>query len=71
MLLDPDQPLALPLQALGGQGMISWFVNGRFVGDSEAGIHLLHYFSEQGEQELVAIDTLGNLARVEIRIGMR
>ena len=71
LLLDPDQPLALPLQALGGQGMISWFVNGRFVGDSEAGMHLLHYFSEQGEQELVAIDTLGNLARVEIRIGMR
>lgn len=67
-LPDDHTQLALSLSALGGQGTLDWYLNGRYVGSSLQGHAYPITVHEKGKHELVVLDTHGGLDRVTFNI---
>jgi len=61
------QEIALHASAEGGRGKIYWFLNGRFVAESQSGTTSMLPPTE-GRHELMAVDSEGRKTTVEIEI---
>jgi len=60
--------LELNLSAIGGQGDLDWYLNGRYKGSTLQGHTLPVTILEPGSHELVVIDEKGDLDRIEFEI---
>lgn len=67
-LPDATTKLELNLSALGGQGALDWYLNGRYLGSSLQGHAYPIAISQKGRHELVVLDEVGDLDRIEFEI---
>ena len=60
-------PIRARVQALGSDGLVSWLLNDRFIGQTTGTDALELTFADSGDQRLVAIDSGGRYAATSIR----
>lgn len=60
--------LELNLSALGGQGALDWYIDGQFVGSSLQGHAYPITITQKGQHELVVLDEMGDLDRIEFEV---
>ena len=59
---------AIKLDAVGGQGVRDWYINGRFVGASQEGHFLEYQFKEAGKFEVVVVDKNAHVDRIMLNV---
>ena len=58
----------IKLEAVGGQGLRDWYINGRFVGASQEGHFLEYSFKESGVFEVVVVDQNAHVDRLTVSV---
>ena len=70
-LAQGQQDFAVRVRALAGVGKLNWYLNGRWLQQSASDSWLEIQLAELGQQQLLAIDSAGNLALVEFELHQR
>ncbi|WP_075186470.1 penicillin-binding protein 1C [Teredinibacter haidensis] len=63
-----NRALAIPLQASGGEGIHSWYINGHFHHQSHASAAGTAIIDKAGEYQIVVSDSRGNVDKVRVEV---
>nr|WP_221281902.1 penicillin-binding protein 1C [Chiayiivirga flava] len=63
-----NTPPQVSLRALGTRDAVRWLVNGRLIGESVGDAPFLAQFDQPGPQRVLALDTRGRYAQLDLRV---